>query len=237
MAICARLSIWKTPTVSARQIMSKVAAVVRAGCVAMVRSVPRCSRSRSKARCSWFSAPRPSRSTLNRPRSSTSSLSHWMTVRSAMRGVLDRHEVVHRLVAQQEAAGVDRQVAREVQDLVGQPQQVRCARGAWGSRPALARSAAVELAVVAAAAWPAGRARSPRQAQRLAHVAHGRARPVADDVGRPWPRGRARTWRRRAGSPPRAGRARCPGRCPAARRARARGSARTAGPCAPGRPR
>ena len=50
----------------------------------MARSRSSCARSRSKQRWIWVSAPSPSRSTLKRPRSSTSYLSHWMTVRSSI---------------------------------------------------------------------------------------------------------------------------------------------------------
>ena len=43
--------------------------------------------------------------------------------------VLDRHQVVHRLVAEEEAAGVDGEMPREVLDLGAQPEEVAVKRG------------------------------------------------------------------------------------------------------------
>ena len=94
-----------------------------------------------KQRSSWVSAPSPRRSTLKRPRSSMSSLSHWITVRPFHGRVLDGDQVVHRLVPEQESAGVDGEVAGEILDLVGQ------ARAGAGGRA------------------PRGRGRPPRDAR------------------------------------------------------------------------
>ena len=38
--------------------------------------------------------------------------------------VLDRHQIVHRLVPEQKSAGMDRQVTRKVEDLVGELEQM-----------------------------------------------------------------------------------------------------------------
>ena len=83
MLICARDSIWKTPTVSARQIMSKVA-VSFGGMSCIEMRLPRKRSIRSKQRRSAVSMPSASTSTFSSPKDSRSSLSHWITVRSAM---------------------------------------------------------------------------------------------------------------------------------------------------------
>jgi hypothetical protein len=172
------------------------------------------------------SAPSPSRSTLKSPSSSTSSLSHWMTVRSGHGRVLDRHQVVHRLVAEQKAAGVDRQVAREVDDLAGQAQQVGQRRSRRDRGRVLARqlgSTAPQCRQLLGGAIERGLGQARAPCRRRARL----ERRGSGSRWRPWRRDRGRRRDRRAGSPPRGARARCRDRCRAARRARATGSART----------
>ena len=99
----------------------------------------------------------------------------------------------------------------------------RAAAPAGRGRPAAAAlqveaGSSEPLYVEAGAAWPAGPGPSragPGPCPRRGSPSAGGSAPRWP----PWPRGRGRTCRRRAGSPPRAARARCPGRCPAARRA------------------
>ncbi len=97
------------------------------------------------------------------------------------RGVLDGHEVVHRLVAEQEAARVDRQVAREVLDLERQAHEmlVRAAARVQADTCGGARS---EVLVMRQQTRDTIERRL-RQAEGLAHLAHGRAGAVADEVG------------------------------------------------------
>ena len=99
---------------------------------------------------------------------------------SGHRRVLDRHQVVHRLVAQQEAAGVDGQVAGKVPDLAGEPHEVR--RRLALAVEHLPHRVPVDGIVVG---QPPGEPvdRGLGQPQRLPHLAHGRAGAVADDVG------------------------------------------------------
>ena len=96
-------------------------------------------------------------------------------------GVLDGHDVVHRLVAQEESAGMDGEVAGHVLDLVGQPEQVAM-HGVRRIQAGVLERRGIEGPVVR---------RHPGQpvqrglghAQHLAHVAHGRAAAVAHHVG------------------------------------------------------
>ena len=83
VAICARLSTWKTPTVSAcLQHRVDLRVVRRAGARGPPpRPLPSSSVSES---CSAAIMPRPSRSTLMMPRSAQSSLSHCTTTRPGM---------------------------------------------------------------------------------------------------------------------------------------------------------
>ena len=83
MLIWARLSIWNTPIVSARQIMSYTAGS-SAGMVASVSWRPVCSSTRAKHLRIAVSMPSDRQSTFRMPSSSRSSLSHSMTVRPAM---------------------------------------------------------------------------------------------------------------------------------------------------------
>ena len=76
---------------------------------------------------------------MNRPSASTSSLSHWMTVRPGIVAFSMGTRSVHRLVAEQEAAGMDREVAREVADLARQLAEVPV-RGRVGVQPGLRRA-------------------------------------------------------------------------------------------------
>ena len=121
---------------------------------------------------------------------------------------------------------MDREVARELEDLVGQAREVvegvgRRAPQA-GAGQGLGLDEAVHRQVLRGAIE-----RGLGDAEHLADVAHGRARAVADDVAHHRGVVAAVDRCRRAGSPPRGARARCRDRCRAARRARATGSART----------
>ena len=97
------------------------------------------------------------------------------------RGVLDRHQVVDRLVAEQEAARVDRQMARAVLDLLAQPEEVTVDRRV-GVEPGVRQPRRVERAVMRQKPGePIDRRLG--QPERLAHLAHRRAPAVAHDVG------------------------------------------------------
>ena len=77
-------------------------------------------RCRSSERRIALSMPRARMSTLSRPSASRSSLSHWMTLRSFIARVLDRHQLGHAVAGDDEAAGVLRQVARKADQLRGE---------------------------------------------------------------------------------------------------------------------
>ena len=83
MLICARDSIWNTPTVSATCIIAYVG-TSPPGTVAISSFSPRCRSTRSKALRMQVSMPSARQSTLSRPSVSRSSLSHWMMLRSTM---------------------------------------------------------------------------------------------------------------------------------------------------------
>ena len=181
--------------------------------------------------------PSARQSTLSRPRASRSSLSHWMTVRSAIAAFSTGTSVRQRVLGDHEAAR-------------------RAATGAAGSR-AVRRSAPARAASAGlSGSKPCSRRRSSasarrcssdpalrpscvdlvrRQAERPRHVAHRAARRDSGSPSRPARRVRGRSARRRTGALPRAARARSRRRCPAARCAPPTGSARTAGPSRPDR--
>ena len=83
VAICARLSIWKTPTVSAARIISNVAGS-SFGNRAKSTGCPRAAQI-SSVSCIAAIMPSPSRSTLMMPMSSQSLLSHCSTLRPGIR--------------------------------------------------------------------------------------------------------------------------------------------------------
>ncbi len=93
-AICARLSIWKTPVVSALRIASKVGGSSKRD----PREVDPLSRRRSAIssthRSTAESIPRPSRSILRNPASAQESLSHW-TIRlpGIADGITGQHSI------------------------------------------------------------------------------------------------------------------------------------------------
>ena len=100
-------------------------------------------------------------------------------------GVLDRHQRGHRLAAEQKAAGMDRQVAREVADLAGEGEQEMVGRvpGVEARLPERVLQRLREVAVMVG-----DEPRHPvqgggRQPEGLAHVADRRPGPVADHVG------------------------------------------------------
>ncbi len=80
ICIWARLSIWKTPVVSAARIDSKVAASAKSIRERSTRS-PRVRPISSTQRSTAESIPRPSRSILSKPASAQESLSHWTICR------------------------------------------------------------------------------------------------------------------------------------------------------------
>ena len=79
VAICALLSTWKTPTVSALESISYMQS--SCGIRAKSTSRPWNSLTRSTISCNAESIPRPKRSNLTKPTWAQSSLSHWITVR------------------------------------------------------------------------------------------------------------------------------------------------------------
>ena len=87
------------------------------------------------------------------------------------RGVLDRDDGVDRIVAQQEAARVDGEVAGRVQDLVGETQEMPVQRRV-GIEPGLPQRFGGDVAVVGEEPGEAVE-RGLREAQRLADVADG----------------------------------------------------------------
>ncbi len=234
IAICARLSIWKTPTVSPRQITVERRLVVR--------------RNRRHRQLDAAVLPEEPEGEVEMGERAEAEQVHLEEADGldvvlvplddgalGHAAVLDRHQVADRLVAEQEAAGMDREVAREVVDLGAQAQQVLVV-GAVRIEPGRAQDFGARVLVVA------DQLRQPverggREPERLADVAHRRTRPVADDV---------RDHRGVAAPVLRVDVLdhflaplvhRCRGRCRAARRARARGSARTAARSATGRRR
>ena len=159
--------------------------------------------------CSASSMPRPSRSNFTRPTAAQSSLSHWSTVRSGTsrrrRGrrrssppgavgapgrraprapcpepaPLDRAHLDDGPVADDHAPRVDAQVAGRPLDLAGQGQHRLGDVVAGGALPAeVRRHGRPHVHLLGPGVLLAGRV-----AQRLGHVAHRRAGPVADDVG------------------------------------------------------
>ena len=81
------------------------------------------------------SMPRARMSTLSRPRASRSSLSHWMTLRSGMAGVLDGHQAGPAGRADDEAADVLGQVAGKPRRASAMGQPLGDAGARLGSRP------------------------------------------------------------------------------------------------------
>ena len=146
------------------------------------------------------------------------------------RRILHGDQVGHRLVAQQEAAGMDREVAREVAELARQLSEVPM-RGSVGVQSCLGQHGGSDLAGAGQELCQPGE-RGLGEAQRLADVAYRRASAVANDIGD------------HGGAVPAVLGVdvldhllaplvhRCRGRCPAARPARGTGTARRGGPSA-----
>ncbi len=143
--------------------------------------MPSCSRTRSTARCSIVSIPRPSRSNFTRPAGRAVVLVplEHRTVLHA--GPLDRAELHQRPVGHHHPARVDPEVAGEVEHLRPRAR----ARAPGTAAPASRTSANRVLADRAPAVDPLGErvGLTGREPHDLGHLAHRRAGPVGDDVG------------------------------------------------------
>ncbi len=94
--------------------------------------------------------------------------------------VFDRDDMAHRLAAEHETSGVDREVTREVADLPAELREQRDGPGG-GVEPRLGeRRIEVAVTVGDQAREPVGGGR--RYVEHLSHIAHGGLEPVADDV-------------------------------------------------------
>ena len=109
--------------------------------------MPRCLRRRSKQRWSWRERAEAEQVDLEQPEVFDVVLVPLDDGAARHRGVLDRHDVVDRLVTEQKAAGVDREVARELEDLVGRAAAGARCRPRDRIEPARAQRFGVERAV------------------------------------------------------------------------------------------
>ena len=183
IAICARLSIWNTPTVSPREIIAYVAGSscgharhVELDAVVLAQQI--------EAACGSASArPSPSRSTLNSPRSSTSYLSHWITVRpSIVAGSIGTSVSTGSCPSRKPPGWIDRCRGKSL-DLARTSARSCCVHGRLRGRARRARAPPGPGRVEAPpAACPSASSAVCGNAEHLAHVAHRRARAVADDV-------------------------------------------------------
>ena len=139
-------------------------------------------RSRSRHLRTQVSMPSARQSTLSRPSASRSSLSHWMMVRSGMAAFSTGTRCVQRRVGDHEAAGVLRQVAREVEQFARSARSTRRSTGLVRVEAALAQ-ALVERrrrrptrrsTLASWSTWSGGRPSA------LRHVAHRALAAVAD---------------------------------------------------------
>ena len=96
--------------------------------------------------------------------------------------VLDRDQGRDRLVSQQESAGVDREMTGHIQDLGREPDQVPMHR-LLGIQTGLAQHLARQRVARVRQQLRQTIERGLGEPQHLAHVAHCRAHPIADDVG------------------------------------------------------
>jgi len=169
MAIWARLSIWNTPTVSARQIMANVAGS-SAGRVAMEWVMAAMLRDEAKTAIQVGERAQAQQVHLEQPQRLDVRFVPLDDGPTRHRRVLDGHQVDHRLVPQQEPAGVDREVARELAELRGQLAEVPMC-GSLGVQSRLGEDggrdlagAGQELGQPGEPRFPAGRAPCPRRA-------------------------------------------------------------------------
>jgi hypothetical protein len=126
------------------------------------------------------SMPSASTSTFIRRSSSMSSLSHSMKVRSSIAALPTRHHLVEQPARQHEAADMLREMARKAEQFRMARSTARRIIGLAGSSPAWLTCGLADLGAPAApdACWRA-RGDVLGQAQRLADLADGAARPVA----------------------------------------------------------
>ena len=235
VAICARLSTWKTPTVSARLQHARRPSGSSGGRCARSTSTPSCVADRSAiASSSAAIMPRPSRSTLTIPRSAQSSLSHCTTTRPGIDAGSSGTTSSSRpwrspcrpSAGRGAAAGPgSAPTARRSGGRADRPGRGRrragCASSvSFGSRHSKWCSTLASRSTVGGV-----------EAERLADLARRAPAAVGDDVGGHRRAARAVALGRRTGSPARAGRRSADrGRCRATRRAPRRGSARRAAP-------
>ena len=185
ICICARLSIWKTPVVSAARIDSKVSSSssgIRERSSRSPRARPISSTQRSTAE----SIPSPSRSILRKPASAQESLSHWTICRpSIAAGTTGQTSISGRVEITIPPGCWEEWRGRPI-DLAG---RARAAPASAARRRARAPIAATTSRSISAAALvEADRLRHPldlrrRQPQRLAEVAHRAARAVGREGG------------------------------------------------------
>ena len=119
--ICARDSIWNTPTVSACWITSNTASGRRTGCARDRPAAPlRSAISLDAALDSAESIPKPERSIFRNPASEQESLSHCTICRPCIAGWHDRAAVDQRPCREHHPAGVLGEIAGQAIGLVGE---------------------------------------------------------------------------------------------------------------------
>ncbi len=231
MDICARDSIWNTPMVSAAADHVVDGVVLASGLSSMCSGrADRAASTRSKA-----AADRGEHAQRQHVDLEQAQLIEIVLVPLDHRalghgGVFDRHQLAQRPSEITKPPTCCDRCRGKPTSCRGQLRPA-CATGSLsGSTPACAQALRLGQVPVSAACTflASASTASAIQVQRLPTSRTRAARLVGDDGRRPAPRVRGRTCRRCTGSPPRAARARSRCRCPAARRARATRSARTA---------
>ena len=119
LCICARLSIWNTPTVSAAWISANTAGS-SSGIRERSIGAPWSCAIRSTHSSTHESIPSPSRSILRKPASAHESLSHWQSWRPGHRGRLHGDELDERPRGDHHPARVLGDVTRQPGDLPGE---------------------------------------------------------------------------------------------------------------------
>ncbi len=180
MLICARLSIWNTPTVSAAQTLSKVA-VSPSGMWLSSKGRRSFWPMKRIERCSALSMPSARMSTLISPSTSRSSLSHWITLRSAMAAFSTGTSRARSSRAMTKPPGCWlRWRGKPISTCVSSTHSLQI--GDSGSKPFSLRRSGEHLAAVEPLSGFGHRVDAVQvDAQRAAHVAQRAARPVADD--------------------------------------------------------
>ena len=222
--ICARLSIWKTPVVSAFWI-AVVGGRVVVGDPREVDPLAARARDHLHRALDRRQHPQPEQVDLQEARVGAGVLVPLDDLAALHRRRHDRAAVDQRPGRDDHPARVLGEVARQPVGLGRQPREPgpaarRRAAGRLGATPSTPRRASDARARVPALRCRARRARSPPAAAPAPCPARG-SRRARDRSGRPppAPSGRGRSARGRAGSAPRACRAGSRGRCPAARSA------------------